>query len=329
MITRRNLLAFGMGALAAPLSLFAQQQGKVWRVGILATRARPASLESDPYGAIPQGMRALGYIEGKNIEYEWRFAGGDYTKLPKLAAEIVQLKVDLIVAVSATATRAAQQATQTIPIVMGSTYDPLGSGFVATLSHPGGNITGISSMNEDLSTKHLELLMSIMPRASRVAVLLNFATPGNRAVFEKVATASRQLKVSVLSFEARTSEDIKRSFSMMKGQRAEALIVARDPFFLQQSNQIAGLAADARLPAIYPSTEYAGSNGLLSYGVPSAANYKRAAVFVDKILKGAKPGDLPVEQPTQFELVINMKTAKALGIAVPQSILLRADRVIE
>ena len=326
---RKALLALGVIALSMPITAVAQTQARVWRIGILATRARPKSMQSDPYGTIPKALHDLGYIEGKNVMYEWRFAAGDYALLPALAAELVQLKVDLIFAVSGPATRAAQKTTQTIPIVMGTSYDPVRSGFVKSLSHPGGNVTGLSSMNEELVAKHLELLIAIVPKLSRAAVLLNFGNPGHRATLKSIEAESSTRNISVLPFDSRTPEDIRRSFAAMKERHVEGLIVGRDPLILQQHDEIVALAAAARIPAIYPNEEYAGESGLISYGSNSADHYRRAAVLVDRILKGARPADLPVEQPTKFTLKINVRSARALGITIPPSVLLRADEVIQ
>ena len=330
MTTRRHILiAIGAGALAAPMTALSQQKGKVWRIGFLAPRSRPTSAEPDVYSAFPQGMRELGYVEGKNFIIEWRFADGNFERLPGLAAELVLMKVDVIVAAGTVATQVAQRATTTIPIVIAASLDPVGSGFVKSLTRPGGNITGLSLATSDFSPKHLELLMTAVPKLSRVAVLVNPDNSAHPAVLKSVQAAAQKLGVQVLPVNARTPEDIERGFAMMKRERAEAVIVAADAFFVLQWRQIAELALRHRLASMATNRQHAEAGGLMSYGQNVADFYRRAATFVDKILKGAKPGELPIEQPAIFELVINRKTAKALGISLPQELLLRADKVIE
>jgi ABC-type uncharacterized transport system substrate-binding protein len=306
----------------------AQQHGKVWRVGFLIAR-RLAPGDTNYYRAFPQGMRELGYDEGRNLVIEWRYADGKFERLPDLAAELVQLKVDVIVTAGTAATSAAQKATTTIPIVMGTTNDAVISGFVQSLAQPGGNITGISNLTVDLSAKDLEILLSVVPKLSRVAVLVN---PGNSAhapIVKTVQTAALKTDVKILPFEARTPQEIENGFSIVTQHNAEAIVVALDAFLVQQGRQIAELATKYRMPSVYPVREHVEVGGLISYGPNLSDNYRRAATYVDKILKGAKPADLPIEQPTKFELVINIKTAKALGVTIPQSLLLRADEVIQ
>jgi putative ABC transport system substrate-binding protein len=326
---RKLLVAVCLGALAAALPSIAQQQGKIWRIGFLAPRSRPTASDPDVYSAFPQGMRELGYVEGKNFVVEWRFADGKFERLPGLAAELVRMKVDVIVAAGTVATEVAQRATTTIPIVIAASVDPVGSGFVKSLARPGGNITGLSLATSDFSPKHLELLMTAVPKLSRVAVLVSPDNSAHPGVLKSVQAASQKLGVQVLPVNARTPEDIERGFAMMKRERAEAVIVAADAFFFLQRRQIAELALRHRLASMASNREYAAAGGLMSYGQNIADFYRRAATFVDKILKGAKPGELPIEQPAIFELIINRKTAEALGLAIPQELLLRADRVIE
>ena len=328
--TRRALLiAFGAAVLAAPLGSFAQQQGKVWRIGFLSLRSRPASPDSDVFGAFRRGMRELGYVEGKNLVIEWRSADGKSERLPALAAELVQLKVDIIMAGGTPAISAAQKVTTTIPIVMGTVGDPVGSGFVASLARPGGNITGVSSLTSELSPKQLEMLRSMVPKLSRVAVLVNPANSFHATVLENVQAAAHRTGVTILALEARTPQEIGNTFAVMSQKKTRAVIVVRDSLFNQQVREIAALAVKYRMPSIHGVREYVEAGGLMSYGQNPADNYQRAATYVDKILKGAKPGDLPVEQPTKFELFINRKTAKALGLTIPQSLLISADKVIE
>jgi putative ABC transport system substrate-binding protein len=328
--TRRNLLIIlGAGALVAPLASFAQQQGKIWRVGFLALRHMDFVDTDYYYGPFRQGMRELGYVEGRNLAIEWRSAEGKAERLPGLAADLVQGKVDVIVTAGGAATGVAQKATATIPIVIAAANDPVGSGFVKTLSHPGANITGLSNLAVDISPKTLEIMLSLVPRLSQVAVLVNPTNSAHAAILKSTQDAAQKLSIKVLPAEARTPQEIERAFSVMTRERAGAVIIAIDAFFIQQGRQIADLAAKHRLPSMSGSREYVEAGGLMSYGQNLADNYRRAATYVDKILKGAKPGDLPVEQPTTFELFISRKAAKALGITIPDSILLRADRVIE
>ena len=330
MITRRTLItAFGAGAFTAPLALLAQQQNKVWRVGFLSAR-HVDFVDSDYYyGPFRQGMRELGYVEGKNLVIEWRSAEGNNERLPGLATELVNLKVDLIVTVGTPATSAAQKATTLIPIVMGNTADPVGSGFVRTLARPTGNITGLSGMGGDVMLKQLEMLLSMVPKLSRLAVLGNPSNTDNIKKVEIVQAEGQKRGVNILRAEARTPQEIDDAFSLIRRQNAGALIVLLDQFFLQQKSQIAELTAKHRLPSMAQDRMYSEAGVLMSYGTNLADQYRRAATYVDKIFKGAKPGDLPVEQPTKFDLVINGKTAKALGLAIPQSLLISADKVIE
>jgi len=326
---RKLLLALGLGTLSAALPSLAQQSAKVWRIGFLTTRSRPASLDADYFGALPRGLRELGYVEGKNIVIEWRFADGNIERLPALLADLARLKVDVIVAGGAPAARAAQQATGTIPIVLAGVGDPVGLGLVASFSKPGKNITGVSNMAGDVSVKSVEFLRAVVPKLSRVAVLLNPANPIDAIVLKQVQAAAQAAGISVSVFEATSASQIDAAFAAIVRSRPGALIVAPDPYYVSQARQIAELAAKSRLPAIYSFRPHAEAGGLISYGENMAKNYGRAAPYVDKILKGAKPADLPVEQPIQLELVINRSTAKALGLTIPQELLLRADEVIE
>jgi ABC-type uncharacterized transport system substrate-binding protein len=330
MKNRRKLLAvLGVWLAAAPLASLAQQQNKVWRVGFLALRHVDFVDTDYYYGPFRQGMRELGYIEGRNLAIEWRSAEGRAERLPALVADLVQLKVDVIVTAGSAATSAAQKATSALPIVMATTADPVGSGFVKGLTRPGANITGLSNLSVDISRKHLEIMLSIIPRLSRVAVLINPTNSSHAAILKSTQDAARKLDIKVLPAEARTPQEIERAFSAMAREHAGAVIIAIDAFFIQQGGQIADLAEKHRLPSMAGSREYVESGGLASYGQNLADNFRRAATYVDKILKGARPGDLPVEQPTTFELFINRKTAKAIGLQLPQELLLRADKVIE
>ena len=324
---REFLIAVGGSALLVPAPSFAQPAPKVWRIGYLSPRLRQ---DDERDRAFRRGISELGYVEGKNVVIEWRFANGEYERLPAMAAELVRLRVDVIVADSSPAIRAAQRATTTIPIVFPTTGDPVGSGFVASLARPGGNITGLSNANLDVSAKHLELLLTVAPRLSLVAVLGNPGSSTHAAIVKDLQAAALQHGgVRLLSVEARTPEDIERAFAVITQQRAGGLIIAPDAFLIsQQAQHIAALAIKHRLPSI-TTRGYAEAGGLMTYGYHIEDSFRRSALYVDKILKGTKPADLPVEQPTKFELVINMKTAKALSLTIPPSILLRADRAIE
>ena len=327
---RQVLVALGAGALAAPLASFAQQQGKVWRIGFLAPRSRPDSIESDLYGAFVRGMRELGYVEGKNLAIEWRFADNSPDRLRGLAAELVRLKVDVIVTPGAASTSAVQKATTTLPVVMINAGDPIISGFGASLARPGGNITGPTSLAEDYSSKHLQFLLDMLPKLSRVALLSNnFASAIHATILKNIQAAAQKTGVKILPVEARDAQDLEQAFAVMIRESAGAVIIAQNPLFLQVRRQIADLAAKHRLPSIAAYRDYVEVGILMSYGHDNTENYRRAATYVDKILKGAKPGELPVEQPTKFEMFINGKTAKALGLKIPHSLLLSADKVIE
>jgi len=330
MITRRKLLiAVSACALTAPFGSIAQQTGKVWRVGYLSQRTRPDSFDSHQFGAFMRGMRELGYVEGKNLVIEWRFAENKVERLPDLAAELVRSKVDVIVTQALSATTAAQKATPTIPIVMASGGDPVPFGLAKSLARPGGNVTGFSNIISDLSPKLLELLRGMVPKLSRVAVMVNPDNPGNFRNLESVQAAAQRSGLQIIAAQARTQQEIENAFSMMARENAGALIVGANPFFNQQIHQIVELGTSHRLPFIASSREYTEAGGLMSYGPDPAENHRLAATYVDKIFKGANPGELPIQQPTKFELFFNRKTAKALGLTIPQSLLISADKVIE
>lgn len=327
MRTRRQLvLAIGAVALTAPLTAFSQQPGKVWRIGILS--ARQSRDADNPYSAFLKGLNDLGYFEGKNFVTEARYAEGKFERLPGLAAELVQAKVDVIVASGTPGARAAQKATARIPIVMIGVADPVGSGLVRSLARPDGNITGLSTLSPNLSQKHLELLLTLEPRPARVAVLVDPSNLGQIAILRSVQLAAAREGPQIVPAEARNVEQIVAAFAVITREKAAALIHAGGLFNLHQRH-IAELAVKHRLPSIATARQYADAGGLMSYGQDIRERYHRAAAYVDKILKGAKPAELPIEQPTKFELVVNMKTAKALGITIPSEILLRANRVIE
>ncbi|MEO8442234.1 MAG: ABC transporter substrate-binding protein [Betaproteobacteria bacterium] len=328
MINRRNMvIALGVGALA-PLVSFAQP-GRVWRVGFLVQRHLDFVASDFIYGPFTQGMSELGYVTGKNLLIEWRSAEGKAERLPELAAELVRLKVDVLTTSGTVSARAAQKATLAIPIVMANLGDPVGTGLVKTLARPGGNSTALSNMNNELGPKLLELLLSTAPKAGRVAVLVNPSNASSTALLKTIQTAAAPRGVRILSLEASTPAEIAGAFAALTRQNAGALIVLREAFFSQQKTQIVELATKHRLPSIGGYREYVEAGGLMSYGNDIRDSFRRAATYVDKILKGAKPGDLPVEQPTKFELFVNLKTARALGVKIPPSILIRADKVIE
>jgi putative ABC transport system substrate-binding protein len=315
------------GLLAAPLAAEAQPTTKIWRVGYLGygypTEARDLEV-------FRQRLRDLGYVEGKNLIIESRLAESSFERLPALAAELVSLKVDVIAAYGNTTIEALKRATQTIPIVMIIAGDPVGAGLVSSLARPGGNVTGLSSrLGEGLSAKSLELLTQTVPGITRVGVLMVPNSPNHANYLREIKTAGQRIGVAVLGLEARRRDEIERAFAALTKARVQGLIVLPSPVTLTHQTQIVELAAKNRLPAMYPWREFTESGGLMAYSPNRTEMYRRSATFVDKILKGAKPADLPVEQPTTFELIINMKTAKVLGLTIPRSLQLRADQVIE
>jgi putative ABC transport system substrate-binding protein len=276
-----------------------------------------------------QGLNELGWVEGKNLVIEWREADGKPERFPSLAADLVRLKVDLIVAMGAPATHAARQATSTIPIVGLGLSDPVGQGLVASLVRPGGNITGTATLFSELAMKRLELLRETLPGLSRVAVVWNGANPGNVRQFEEIKAAGRTLELRLQSLDVRGLDDLQRAFDAMTRSKPEALLIVADPLNYTYRTQLVDFAAKRRLPAIHPFKESVEVGGLMAYAVDLSDMYRRGATYIDKILRGAKPGDLPIDQPTKFELLVNMKTAQALGLKIPPSVLLRADQVIK
>ena len=315
-----------LGILLAPLSSEAQQAKKVPRIGFLGG-ASPAALSARTE-AFRQGLRELGYVEGKNIVIEYRYAEGKLDRLSELAAELVRLKVDVIVTAGPTATRPAKEATGTIPIVMAYDADPVGSGFVSSLARPGGNVTGLSTVRVELSGKRLELLKEAIPKLSRVAVFWNPTTPGSAEGLKEIEVAAQSLGLKLQPLEVRSPNDFDGAFQAATRGRAGALMILGDPITFIHRRRIVDLAAKSRLPTIGGQIEFAEAGSLMFYGPNDADMYRRAATYVGKILKGAKPADLPVEQPIKFELVINLKTAKQIGVTIPPNVLARADRVI-
>jgi putative ABC transport system substrate-binding protein len=327
---RRVFITVVTGSLlAAPLATEAQEASKAARIGYLAAN-RAAGLHLQE--AFLQGLRDLGYVEGRNLVIEFRDAGGNLDRLPALAAELVALKVDVIVAPSTVAAPIAKQATKTLPIVFALVADPVGSGLVTSLARPGGNVTGLSVLATEIVGKRLELLKQAVPGVSRVAVLWQPGSADERAQrdqLKEAEVAARALGMRLQFVEARGPGDFDRAFSEMVRARAAALILLGHVGFFSERRHLVDLTAKNRLPAVYAAREFVDAGGLMSYAVNFQDVFRRCAVYVDKILKGAKPGDLPVEEPTKFELVINLKAAKALGLTMPPSLLQRADRVIE
>ena len=316
------------GLLAAPLAAEAQQVGKVPRIGFLSVTSpsdRPPLLD-----AFRQGLRELGWVEGQNIVIDYRYAEDRVDRLPGLAAELVRLKVDLIVSEGTQGVTAARNATETIPIVMITVRDPVGTGLIASLARPGGNVTGMSgSAGLEIVAKQLELLKETVPKISRVAILSNPTNAYHQLAIREVNVAARSLGVQLQLLEARGPNEFDGAFAAMAKERVGALLVLSDAMLSSHRTRLADLAARSRLPSAYAVRESVEAGGLMSYGPSFLDLFRRAATYVDRILKGAKPADLPVEQPTKFELVINLKTAKALGLTIPQSLLQRADQVIE
>jgi putative ABC transport system substrate-binding protein len=326
---RREFIALVGGAIWCPTGVRAQQQtGKVHRIGFLGVTSpsdRPSLLD-----AFRQGLRELGWVEGQNIVIDYRFAEDRLDRLPDLAAELVRLKVDIIISFGTQGVTAAKNATATIPIVMIGVRDPVGIGLIASLARPGGNVTGVSgSAGLEIVTKQLELLKETVPKAHRVAILSNPANAYHQLAIREVSVAAGSLGVQLRLLEARGPNEFDGAFAAMAKERVGALLVVSDVIFNNHRTRLADLAARSRLPAAYGVRESVEAGGLMSYGTSFLDLHRRSAAYVDKILKGAKPADLPVEQPTKFELVINLKTAKALGLTVPPTLLARADEVIE
>jgi ABC-type uncharacterized transport system substrate-binding protein len=313
--------------LTVPLAAEAQPAGRVYRIGMLETRS--TVLNAANIDAFRQGLVELGYKEGQNLEIAYRSSDGRDERFPDLASELVRLKVDLILTRGTPAALAAKRATRAIPVVMAASGDPVGSGLVPSLARPDGNVTGLSSGITESFPKRVELLAELLPGLRRIAVILNMANPVVPPQWSVVEASARSLGITPHLLDVRRPEDLRGAFDAAAKQRAEALVVGLDSVTQANLRPIAELAAQQRLPSIYPAKDYVHVGGLMTYGSSDFHMYHRAATFVDKILKGAKPADLPVEQPTKFELVINLKTVKALGLTIPPSMLLRADQVIE
>jgi putative tryptophan/tyrosine transport system substrate-binding protein len=322
------LVTLTLGFLVAPLAAEVQQATKVYRIGWLSP-GFPCPDHAPPVDAFRQGLREFGYVEGQNLVIVYRGAEGRIERLPDLAAELVQLQVAVMVAVGTAATRAAQGATHTIPIVMTGTSDPVAQGFVASLARPGGNITGLSNLMADLPRKRLEILKETVPHSTRMAVLVNPDNPPAKSVLNDLTVAAQALRLHLHVVELRHAEELDTAFAAMTQEGADALMVLSDPLLMDDLlGRVADLATKSRLPAMYDWKMYVEAGGLMSYGTSLPERHRRAATYVDKILKGATPADLPVEQSTTFELIINLKTAQALGITIPPVLLFQADEVI-
>jgi len=308
-------------------SVYAQPLAKVPRIGFLSGVSQPAI--SARTEAFSQGLRDLGYIEGKNIIIEWRYADGKFERLNALAAELVRLKTDIIVSAAPIVTRPLKEATKTIPIIMAFDDDPIGNGFVASLARPGGNITGLSNLSPEISGKQIEILKETLPKLERVAVLGSSNRPGNAQSVKEIELAAAVFRVKLLYVDVQNFADIEPAFRTVGRGRADSAIVLGGPVINSRRNQVANLAVKNHLPTISPRGEFVEAGGLMTYGSNVNELFRRAATYVDKILKGAKPADLPVEQPTKFELVINLKTAKQIGLTIPPNVLARADKVIK
>jgi putative tryptophan/tyrosine transport system substrate-binding protein len=327
-MTRKAMVVWLVGLALAPFRLAAAQQPKkVPQIGFLSSSS--PSAVSARLEAFRQGLRELGYVEGKNIIIEYRFAEGMLERLPDLTAELVSLKVQVIVALANTGAVAAKHATQAIPIVIEAVGDPVATGLVASLARPGGNITGLSTLSPELSGKRLELLKEVLPTASRVAILWNPTQPSNPLQLKEVQAAAQAFALRIQSLEVSKSDDLERAFTTMAHDQADAFLFSVDPLFLTHRVRLTNLASKHRLPGIYAAAEYVEAGGLMSYAPDYSYMFRRAATYVDKILKGAKPADLPVEQPTKFEFIINLKAAKQIGLTIPPNVLARADKVIK
>jgi putative tryptophan/tyrosine transport system substrate-binding protein len=314
-----------LSLLAVPLAAAAQPPGQVYRIGFLSTNPPPA----DWWDALLDGLRERGYREGQNLVLERRFSEGHAERFPELAAELVRLRVDCIIVPTTPAALAAKHATQTIPIVIAAAIDPVGAGLVASLARPGGNLTGLSVLAPELSGKGLELLQEVVPGLTRVAVLWNAANPANAAVWEETQVAARALGLVLHAQDVRGAQDLEGAFARLAQAHPEALLVLQDSLLVMHQQPIVAFATQQHLPSVFRTREWVVAGGLMSYGPSFPDLFRRAATYVDKILKGTKPADLPVEQPMKFELVLNLKTAQALGLTIPPSVLLRADEVLQ
>ena len=321
------ILALTLSLIAFPLAIEAQPSGRMYRIGFLGNST--AALEANLVGPFREGLRALGYIEGSNSLVEYRWAEGKYERFPALIAELIAFKVDVIVTAGTPAALAVKKATTSIPLVMVAVGDPVGTGLVASLGRPGGSATGLSSIAPDMEGKRLELLRELLPRLSHIAVLWNPANIFHVGSSKQARDAAQAMRITLQFFAARSTEELAPALAAIAKDRPQALVVFADRVFLHDRARIMDFALERHLPTAVTHQELVDTGGLMSFGANYPDMHRRAAIYVDKILKGTKPGDLPIEQPTKFELVINLKTAKALGLSIPASLLLRADRVIE
>jgi putative ABC transport system substrate-binding protein len=327
---RREFIALVGGAAASlPFPARAQQAGKVWRIGALSGAARPAVLESSPYGGFLQGLQELGYVEGRDFIVEWRFAEAKPERYDEFAAELVGLKVDIFLAAAPEAVRYFQKAGPQIPIVLALSTDPVGNGFAASLAHPGGNVTGLANSMDDSTPKQLELLAAAVPNLSRLGVLANSSSPNFASVAKNLAAAAQTKGLSLVMADARSAEEFDSAFALLLRENVQAMMLASNVLFNLNRQRIADFTTMNRLPSMFPIREYVEAGGLMSYGESFREFYRRSASYVDRIIKGAKAGDLPIEQPSRFYFTINLKAAKAIGLEIPASLLLRADEVIE
>ncbi|MGH7323575.1 MAG: ABC transporter substrate-binding protein [Candidatus Rokuibacteriota bacterium] len=324
---RALIVILALALLAAPLAAQAQQTEKLHRVGFLGNST--AALEAHLVGSFREGLRDLGYVEGRNVLIEYRWAEGKYERFPVLIAELIAQKVDVIVTAGTPAALAFKKATTSVPLVMVAVGDPVGTGLVPSLSQPGGNITGVTSISTEMDGKRLELLREVVPNVSHVAVLWNAGSPVQALAEQQVQAAGRVLRMKVLSLGVRTEEEIENAFAVMVRERPDSLLVLTDRLLLHHRVRIMAFAAQQRLPGVHGYREMVEAGGLMSFGPNYADMHRRAAYFVDRILKGVKPGDLPVERPATFDMLINLKAAKALGLMIPPSVLLRATEVIQ
>ena len=321
---RREFIALMSGAIAAgPFGARAQQSGKVWRIGFIAHRYEIF------YAPLFERLGELGYVEGRNLIIERRYAEGHAVRFEEFAAEMVRLNVDVIIVITTPAAQAVKRATTTIPIVHPAAIDPVGTGLVDSLAHPGGNLTGLAVLNAELSAKRMEVLKEVVPGLAKGTVLWNAANPANTLAWKETESAARALAVALRSQEVRDVNDFEQAFIVIAQQRPDFLFVLQDALTLQYRRQIINFANQNRLPSMFVGREWVVEGGLMCYGDRLPERYRRAAAYVDKILRGAKPADLPVEQPTQFELIFNLSTAKAIGVTIPPALLSRADEVIE
>ena len=319
-------LTFALSLLLGPVATQAQQTAKLHRIGFLGNST--ATLEANLVGPFREGLRDLGYVEGRNVLIEYRWAEGKYERFPALIGELIAQKVEVIVAAGTPATLAVKKATTSVPLVMIAVGDPVGTGIVPSLSQPGGNITGLTSISTEMDGKRLELLREVLPSVSHIAVLWNAASPLQVLAEKQVQAAAQGLRIKVLSLGVRTEEEIKNAFAVMARERPDAFLVLADRLLLHHRARIMDFAVQQRLPGVHAYRELVEAGGLMSYGPSYADMHRRGAYFVNRILKGTKPADLPVERPATFDLVINLKAAKALGLTIPQSVLLRTTEVI-